>query len=332
MNVIDVFDIATSTWFKQSTQGPTPNIRVNPCAVVVAAADGSSYQIHMYGGQNLQPAGAQIQYNDMWILTVPAFIWIGPLDMSGQSQPAARAGHTCNVWDGQMVVVGGYVGQSLACDSPGVYSFNLSSLQWSQSFQPTSERKSNPLSRQEAQIDAQGQDSVDGSHGYEVPENVRGVIGGGPSGGATLTTPAATAFSGPLATGQAQTYTVTAGAPGATGGSGSSDGTNDTGRKVAIGVGVAAGVIFLVAIYLGVCAIIYRRRLKLYQQHMEAERAAREAGGGAYGFYGQSPEAKANQPAINRAGSPDPRGLGNMEPTFVGIMLHPRKSLKVVNP
>ena len=40
MNVIDVYDIATSTWYKQATSGSTPDIRVNPCAVVASAADG----------------------------------------------------------------------------------------------------------------------------------------------------------------------------------------------------------------------------------------------------------------------------------------------------
>ena len=39
MNVIDVYDIANSTWYKQSTSGKTPEYRVNPCAVVAAAAE-----------------------------------------------------------------------------------------------------------------------------------------------------------------------------------------------------------------------------------------------------------------------------------------------------
>lgn len=39
MNVIDVYDIAQSKWYKQSTSGSTPKFRVNPCAVVAAAAE-----------------------------------------------------------------------------------------------------------------------------------------------------------------------------------------------------------------------------------------------------------------------------------------------------
>ena len=39
MNVIDVYDIAKSQWYKQSTSGKMPDYRVNPCAVVAAAAE-----------------------------------------------------------------------------------------------------------------------------------------------------------------------------------------------------------------------------------------------------------------------------------------------------
>lgn len=97
MNVLDIYDIATSAWYRQSTSGSTPEIRVNPCAVVGAAPDGSSYNIYMFGGQNLTPYGNQSQFDDLWILTVPAFTWIR-VDQSGQSVPPGRSGHTCNVW------------------------------------------------------------------------------------------------------------------------------------------------------------------------------------------------------------------------------------------
>lgn len=39
MDEVDIFDIAGSTWYRQSTSGPTPEVRVNPCAVVAAAAE-----------------------------------------------------------------------------------------------------------------------------------------------------------------------------------------------------------------------------------------------------------------------------------------------------
>jgi hypothetical protein len=95
MNVIDVFDVANSTWYKQSTRGGPPDIRVNPCAVAASAPDGSSTNIYLYGGQNLIPYDEQTQYDDMWILTVPSFTWI-KVDAADGS-PNARAGHSCEV-------------------------------------------------------------------------------------------------------------------------------------------------------------------------------------------------------------------------------------------
>ena len=52
---LTVYDIANSKWFHQETSGDTPDVRVNPCAVVASAPDVSSFQIYMFGGQNLQP-------------------------------------------------------------------------------------------------------------------------------------------------------------------------------------------------------------------------------------------------------------------------------------
>ena len=39
MNVVDVYDIAKSEWYKQSTVGEYPKPRVNPCMVVAAAPE-----------------------------------------------------------------------------------------------------------------------------------------------------------------------------------------------------------------------------------------------------------------------------------------------------
>ena len=52
MNTINVYDIATGEWYNQATSGPTPDTRVNPCSVVAASPDGSSYNIYMFGGEH----------------------------------------------------------------------------------------------------------------------------------------------------------------------------------------------------------------------------------------------------------------------------------------
>ncbi|KAF2834811.1 hypothetical protein M501DRAFT_989388 [Patellaria atrata CBS 101060] len=293
MNVIDVFDIATSTWYKQATTGKTPKYRVNPCAVVAAAADGSSYNVYMFGGQNLVPYQEQIQMNDMWILSVPSFTWI-EVDQSDQSIPYERAGHSCSVWDGQMIVLGGYVGDELTCESPGIYVFNMSSLQWGTSFKALSrgrnndnddanpgEEDANPFSQQMSQLGADSDAGLEGSYGYEVPAPVISAIGGGPTGGATITAPVNEPSEGPLATGKPITYTVTGpngavvtevtGVPAST--SSGRSGTN----VGAIVAGVVAGIFFLIAIYFAFCAWVYRKQLLLYKNHVaQAQRAAND--------------------------------------------------------
>ncbi|KAJ8107655.1 hypothetical protein OPT61_g8717 [Boeremia exigua] len=288
MNVIDIYDIAESKWYKQSTSGKMPPYRVNPCAVVGAAADGSSYNIYMFGGQNLQPYGDQTQKDDMWILSVPSFTWI-EVDQDSQAVPPARAGHSCHVWDGQMIMIGGYVGQELSCDSPGIYVFNMSSLSWSDQFTSLTGGKSlqdytgegslgNPLAQQANQRGFNASAGVEGSYGYRVPEAVQKVIGGDAIGGATLTAPVQTPTAGPLATGKAMTYTVT-GPDGAmyTEIVASSGNNGDSGPNIAaIVAGVVAGVFAVIAGYFAFCAWIYRKQVAMWKQHAAIVTAAAE--------------------------------------------------------
>lgn len=386
MNVIDVYDIETSTWYKQATSGPTPDIRVNPCAVAVSAADGSSTQVYMYGGQNLIPYGEQTQYDDMWILTIPSFTWI-QVDMDGQANPPARAGHSCNVWNSQMVVIGGYVGQDLSCESPGMYVFNTSSLAWQNGY--TAFETHDNLNRQKSQQDDPS--ALQGSYGYSVPEKVQSVIGGNAVGAATVTAPAQSATQGPLATGSPRTYTVTApdgsvatetSTPGngSSGNGGSEAGGNDnsgssSGTNVgAIVAGVIAGFFAVLAAYLGFCAWIYRKQLKIYKNHVGMAQRQDLTGDPRYigtGFVGggkytdKSQTSDSRNSADNRSGNGSsrsgdgprsnplasnnpyrnvPGGAGSataasstedlmagQEPSFLGVVLNPRRSLRVVN-
>lgn len=317
MNQLDVYDIATSSWYIQSTSGPTPEIRVNPCAVIAAAPDGTSYNIYMFGGQNLIPAGNQTQFNDMWILTLPSFTWI-PVDMDGQSVPYGRSGHTCNVWDAQMVMVGGYVGAgTLTCERPGIYVFDLSALEWVNQFTALSSTnvdndsnnnkntdtntksneennsESNPFNQQPAQISSSSPGGgLEGSYGYKVPQAIIAIIGGDSTGKATLTTPINIATAGPLATGKPLTYTAADAADAtATPDSSADDGTDDDNNNsnsdennppnlAAIIAGILAALFFILASYLAFCAYVYRKQLQLYKRHVELTSAQAQARGG----------------------------------------------------
>ncbi|KXL47832.1 hypothetical protein M433DRAFT_63791 [Acidomyces richmondensis BFW] len=419
MNEINVYDIALSSWYTQSTSGPTPKIRVNPCAVAASAPDGSSTNIYMFGGQNLQPYGNQTEYNDMWILTLPSFTWI-QVDQSGQSVPYGRSGATCNIWDGQMVMVGGYVGNELTCESPGIYVYDLSNVQWVQQFtalspgadpgsSPSSDSTSstetsgsdfnstgsnNPFNQQPAQIaNASSPGGLEGSYGYTVPKIVVDVIGGGPSGGATVTAPVVTASSGPMATGKPITYTVytVTHSPGSASTNNNGKGSNAP-KIAATVVGVVCGLLFLLACYLAFCLYVYRKQLILYKRHVEmaqrqghgekttdmtafmakdqitkssSEPDRRRAAEALFGpstsdsasqdapsYYRNAGEATISGARASASGSGGrPSGsaggyqgvrresdasstgdlLGDREPTFVGVMLNPRRSLRVIN-
>lgn len=368
MDVIDVFDIATSTWYRQSTSGSYPTLRVNPCAVAASAADGSSTNIYMYGGQNLIPYMNQTQFGDMWILTVPSFTWI-QVDTSGQSVPMPRVGHTCNFWDGQIVVVGGY-NTDLAggCDS-GFYVFDASNLKWQNKFNALT--GGNPSNQQSPQ--ASDPAALSGSYGYQVPGAVQSVIGGKGSGGATITAPAQSATAGPLATGKPITYTVTqangavvteTGSTSANGPSGSSGSPGSHGPNVgAIVAGVVAGVFAILAAYLGFCTWVYRRQLALYKNHVAmTQRVAAGGQGEKMAFLGGSStedsntQAKSTDQGSGLAGSTGAGSHGYSalssgpsgpfssnsitnsstedlagEPSFIGVLLNPRRSLRVVN-
>ncbi|CAP65408.1 uncharacterized protein PODANS_6_9110 [Podospora anserina S mat+] len=269
LRTLDVFDIETSEWYHQETTGEAPRVRVNLCAVVASAPDASSFQIYE----------TQTQYNDMYILSIPAFTWIkAPSFSSSSTAPKARAGHTCNLRDGQIIVLGGYTGASTPCESPGIWVFNASSLTWSSRF--------NSLDHPP---DISPENSVLGaSYGYTVPDPVAEVIGGSPSGGATVSQPlVGKPTAGPFATGKppiwtlpGSTATVTAWGPDATStvppgsdpqspDSNNSNNDNAESRKGGlIAAGVIAALAGLAALYLGYCAWLYRRQVKAYRSHL----------------------------------------------------------------
>jgi hypothetical protein len=231
----------------------------------------------------------------MYILSIPSFTWI-EAPQGGDNKPSGRSGHTCNLRDGQIVLVGGYTGPGTDCDRPGVYVFNATSLEWTSRFTAL-----------DHPADLNPENSVLGnSFGYKVPDVVASVIGGGPDGGATATAPAAgKPTEGPFATGKSPVFTITASgstatitkaAPGATGGpSGGAGGPGSTNttttsdpaasdgrRGPLIAAGVIAGLAGLLALYLGYCAWLYRRQVRAYKTHLAvANRYSSAAGPGA---------------------------------------------------
>ncbi|KAF4920919.1 Kelch repeat-containing protein [Colletotrichum viniferum] len=320
LGTLDVYDIATSEWYHQKTTGDKPSVRVNPCAVVASAPDASSFQIYFFGGQNLQPYKQQTQYNDMYILTIPSFTWI-KVD-EGDGVPSPRAGHTCSMRDGQMVVMGGYIGQNETCDNSGVYVFNASSLQWSDSFKAA-----------DHPADISPDNSVlAGSWGYKVPGKVQSVIGGDSDGGATATTPAAgPATGGPFATGKppvftitqdGATATITAFGPTTTGGSAPAKDEDNGPNAGLVAAGVIAGILGALAMYLGFCAWLYRRQVAAYKQHLS--QVNRYSGASSMHFGGALFAAGAAERQEKRGHRRDASTASNESFSWVGAGVEPK--------
>lgn len=319
----------------------------------------------MFGGQNLQPVYGQTQYDDMWILSVPSFTWI-PVNMSSQSVPYPRAGHTCNIWDGQIIMIGGHVSQDISCESPGVYVFNTSSLQWTTSFTSLAgSLNDNPFSQQVAQRGKNNNLGLHGSYSYTVPKLVYDIIGGNTTGGATVTAPVQLPTSGPLATGKPLTYIVTDTTLASS--SASSTGGTNVGAAVA---GAVAGFFFLAALYLLFCLLLYRKQLAIhkrpagvFESHSKSqhdtegetsrlvsmwkhasfmpgrnssgkESTDRTSFSNSTSQYEGHPVAWVNSQTMYQHGLPAVSNedlMGTLEPSYWGVLLHPRRSLRVIN-
>ncbi|KAK8174173.1 hypothetical protein IWX90DRAFT_428951 [Phyllosticta citrichinensis] len=134
MNNLTVYDTATGRWYAQQTTGEAPGKRDQFCVVGAQGAD--SYEIFLYGGWD---ASLQIAYDDIYILSLPAFRWFR---ISSETTGTPRSHHTCHTFASQMVVVGG-VDFSLGIPGDwkdpdpwdnGLGVFDLNDLEWKTSY------------------------------------------------------------------------------------------------------------------------------------------------------------------------------------------------------
>ncbi|KAH1913816.1 hypothetical protein KXW47_004866 [Aspergillus fumigatus] len=170
MEFVRVYDIANRKWYTQQTTGDIPRWRMAGCTVVVASDDLSSYSIYVFGGMGQTTAESD---GDVYVLSLPSFQWIRVY-----RDNTIRYKHKCQlVQKHTMLVIGGiipidgmeYYPQSRNCDTAtfanGIGIFDLQTLSWRTNYNAT--------------------DVV----GYAVPSQISDVIGGGPTGDATLTEP-----------------------------------------------------------------------------------------------------------------------------------------------
>ncbi|KAI5782056.1 hypothetical protein DFH27DRAFT_656507 [Peziza echinospora] len=164
-----IFDPAQQEWYTQpltAENGNFPSARWEFCAQAAQAADGSSWNIYVYGGA--ADAGKTV-LQDLYILTVPAFHWVY-IGAYG-----SRYQHTCDVVDKDDRYMAVYRGVAVASppgdctpgaggdDGGGLSILDMTDLVWTRKY--VVDRK------------------------YEVPKKISAVIGGNATGGATLLTP-----------------------------------------------------------------------------------------------------------------------------------------------
>lgn len=169
---ITLYEPSGKTWYTQTASGDIPNGRDHPCTVGVRGDNGtyemyvdrsftcpsSIYQTNthtpprfMYGGHaNPTFSGnmttAQVTefnaYDEVYILSLPAFAWFKAPYPAVQS----RQKHTCEVFGGQMLSIGGYSTTDnnlgyLSTDRflQGLGIFDLTALQWKSSYNATAD-------------------------------------------------------------------------------------------------------------------------------------------------------------------------------------------------
>jgi hypothetical protein len=160
MTSLPIYDIASQTWYMQNTSGTPPGQLTEFCSVVAAANDSSSFSVYIYGGYDGLNANDQPS-DDVWVLSIPSFTWIKAY--SG-APSHGRSAHRCVApYPDQMFVIGGVHQSQATCIDGIIQVFNLNTLQFQDSYTPSTWST------------------------YKVPEVVTAVIGGNAQGGSTKT-------------------------------------------------------------------------------------------------------------------------------------------------
>lgn len=170
---MDVYDIATATWFRQRTSGTIPSTRDSFCLLATSAPDKSSYSIHLYAGGNKPFGKAPELIGTTYILSLPTFTWIKGNEEQHSKNPRASGENdemTCHLVNSrQMMVIGGrskYPINDGRCGASAgqINLLDLSTLSWQSEYQPLNQP-------------------------YKVPSVVWSVIGGNSEGGAPSRAP-----------------------------------------------------------------------------------------------------------------------------------------------
>ncbi|KAH8730040.1 hypothetical protein GQ44DRAFT_816576 [Phaeosphaeriaceae sp. PMI808] len=172
---IHIYDINSGKWYNQTATGQVPLSRRQFCAGVTWPEDRSSFNIYLYGGYGF---GTPAAFDDVYILSLPSFKWVKGYPLGGtDSNQFGHGGCSANVMNkNQMMVIGGWFPNPTFgdCDAPDAQG------QHNMVMGNNSGKAENGIwDKYDPKLTT-----------YAVPSLVVAVIGGGPTGGATVTAPA----------------------------------------------------------------------------------------------------------------------------------------------
>ncbi|KAL8945855.1 MAG: hypothetical protein Q9222_007665 [Ikaeria aurantiellina] len=143
-----VYEAVTNRWYNQTATGNLPEPRREFCVAGVNSTN-ETYEIFLYGGHDGNLGSDAIPYDEIFILSLPAFRWF-KVDYPPQSP---RGGHSCNAVGGSQVIsIGGIDANSKVSlgdtdeitestfnstadpFAQGLGIFNMTTLQWADHY------------------------------------------------------------------------------------------------------------------------------------------------------------------------------------------------------
>ncbi|XP_044715694.1 kelch motif domain-containing protein [Hirsutella rhossiliensis] len=182
LDKVFVFDAAGNSWSIQTATGEIPQNRRQFCIDVAWAPDRSSFNIYLWGGLSVPPPAVNAtSFNDIYILTLPSFIWVKayPDHHGNVTLPDGHYSSSCNMVKSmsQLFVIGGTYTDTDKCD--------LGVTAWAQhSFWTGTNQNAGDDQTYWAVPDPNVTSNV-------VPIDVYNVVGGNKYGGATRVGPKA---------------------------------------------------------------------------------------------------------------------------------------------
>ncbi|KAF2704804.1 hypothetical protein K504DRAFT_389220 [Pleomassaria siparia CBS 279.74] len=170
MSSIHIFDVSSSKWYTQNATGHIPTPRRQFCAGATWANDSTSYNIYLYGGLGMDNSSA---FDDAYILSLPSFTWIKAFPTDNSTSIYGHGACSANVVNrDQMLIIGGAFPNTDQCDAPAGMGQHNMNLGYNGPAKALWDKYDPKVST------------------YFVPTPVIAVVGGGPTGGATVSKPA----------------------------------------------------------------------------------------------------------------------------------------------